>query len=105
MAITPKQAFEAAKVLWPEVRRIERNGEDGWLVVGANRGNIDWGDTDQYPLPEPEWVDAVFPMTLGSKGGLVITERIGLEELFAVDGGMVLGLTNVQHGSIAKFKR
>jgi hypothetical protein len=68
MSITPKQAFEAAKVLWPEVRRIERNGEDGWLVVGANRGNIDWGETDQYPLPEPEWVDAVFPQDVGKQG-------------------------------------
>ena len=29
---------------------------------------IDWGDTNQYPLPEPEWVDAVFPQDVGKEG-------------------------------------
>jgi len=64
MSITPKQAYEAAKVLWPNVKELKKNGMFS-LGIGAD---IDWGDTDQYPPPEPEWVDAVFPQDVGKQG-------------------------------------
>jgi len=76
MAITPKQAFEAAKVLWPSLTSIIKYEEGGWTghtdtnweFVRGYDSVVDWGDTDQYPLPEPEWVDAVFPQDVGKEG-------------------------------------
>ena len=66
--ITPQQAYEAAKVLWPDVERIEQ-ASTRWILKGHTQAvKIDWGDTDQYPLPEPEWVDAVFPDDVGREG-------------------------------------
>ena len=66
--ITPKQAYEAAKVLWPDVERIEQSSTR-WILKGCTQSaKIDWGDTDQYPPPEPEWVDAVFPQDVGKEG-------------------------------------
>jgi hypothetical protein len=66
--ITPKQAYEAAKVLWPGTRSITKYDEDDCIFHGPMSVSIDWGDTDQYPLPEPEWVDAVFPDDVGKQG-------------------------------------
>jgi hypothetical protein len=71
--ITPKQAYEAAKVLWPGVVTIKKWKDVGWTSDAPARvwdQPIDWGDTDQYPLPEPEWVDAVFPDDVGKEGRL-----------------------------------
>ena len=70
MSITPKQAYEAAKVLWPETRSITKYDEDDCIFHGPMSVTIDWGDTDQYPPPEPEWVDAVFPQDVGKEGRL-----------------------------------
>jgi hypothetical protein len=65
--ITPKQAYEAAKVLWPDVERIEQ-ASTRWILKGHTQSvQIDWGDTDQYPPPEPEWVDAVMPDDWGKE--------------------------------------
>jgi hypothetical protein len=69
--ITPKQAYEAAKVLWPGIVTIKKWKDVGWTSDAPARvwdQVIDWGDTDQYPLPEPEWVDAVFPQDVGKEG-------------------------------------
>jgi hypothetical protein len=73
--ITPKQAYEAAKVLWPETSHIRRASSTiGFIYsnrtdyIAASVQPINWGDTDQYPLPEPEWVDAVFPQDVGKEG-------------------------------------
>jgi len=68
VSITPKQAFEAAKVLWPDTRSLTRYGKNECIFHGSMTVDIDWGDTDQYPLPEPEWVDAVFPDDVGKEG-------------------------------------
>lgn len=75
MSITPKQAFEAIKILHPETHRITAyTKRTQWLHQWFSTGSfslfsisvdIDWGDTDQYPLPEPEWVDAVMPYDWG----------------------------------------
>ena len=77
--ITPKQAYEAAKILWPGAAYI-RKTPLGWQAMEIHADGrayaitygsgvtIDWGDTDQYPLPEPEWVDAVFPQDVGKQG-------------------------------------
>ena len=67
--ITPKQAYEAAKVLWPDLKCIEKNHGAYWATP-IDSVPIDWGDTDQYPPPEPEWVDAVFPDDVGKEGRL-----------------------------------
>jgi hypothetical protein len=71
MSITPQQAYEAAKLLWPGVRFVRKSlnyGGKDFYVEGNLRTEIDWGDTDQYPPPEPEWVDAVFPDDVGKQG-------------------------------------
>jgi len=71
LSITPKQAYEAAKVLWPSIVTIKKWKDVGWTSDAPARvwdQVIDWGDTDQYPLPEPEWVDAVFPDDVGKQG-------------------------------------
>jgi len=71
--ITPQQAYEAAKVLWPSIVTIKKWKDVGWTSDAPARvwdQVIDWGDTDQYPLPEPEWVDAVFPDDVGKEGRL-----------------------------------
>jgi len=71
MSITPKQAYEAAKVLWPSIVTIKKWKDVGWTSDAPARvwdQVIDWGDTDQYPPPEPEWVDAVFPDDVGKEG-------------------------------------
>jgi hypothetical protein len=81
--ITPKQAYEAAKVLWPGTTKLQKHPL-GWYAMEIHTDGrasaitygsgvpIDWGDTDQYPLPEsePEWVDAVFPDDVGKEGRL-----------------------------------
>lgn len=76
--ITPKQAYEAIKILHPDTHRITAYANrTQWLHQLFSTGSfsllsisvdIDWGDTDQYPLPEPEWVDAVFPQDVGKEG-------------------------------------
>jgi len=66
--ITPKQAYEAAKVLWPGMEKLEEAAGSFTVTGDIQRVSIDWGDTDQYPLPEPEWVDAVFPDDVGKEG-------------------------------------
>jgi len=71
MSITPKEAFEAIQVLWPSIVTIKKWKDVGWTSDAPARvwdQVIDWGDTDQYPLPEPEWVDAVFPQDVGKQG-------------------------------------
>jgi hypothetical protein len=71
--ITPQQAYEAAKVLWPSIVTIKKWKDVGWTSDAPARvwdQVIDWGDTDQYPPPEPEWVDAVFPDDVGKEGRL-----------------------------------
>jgi hypothetical protein len=77
--ITPQQAYEAAKVLWPGTTSLQKHAL-GWYAMQIHTDGrasaitygsgvpIDWGDTDQYPLPEPEWVDAVFPDDVGKQG-------------------------------------
>jgi hypothetical protein len=77
--ITPQQAYEAAKVLWPETSSLQKHAL-GWYAMQIHADGrysaitygsgvaIDWGDTDQYPPPEPEWVDAVFPDDVGKQG-------------------------------------
>jgi hypothetical protein len=77
--ITPQQAYEAAKVLWPETTSLQKHAL-GWYAMQIHADGrysaitygsgvaIDWGDTDQYPPPEPEWVDAVFPDDVGKEG-------------------------------------
>jgi hypothetical protein len=74
MSITPQQAYEAAKVLWPDTSHIRRASSTiGFIYsnrtdyIAASVQPIDWGDTDQYPLPEPEWVDAVMPDDWGKE--------------------------------------
>jgi hypothetical protein len=66
--ITPQQAYEAAKVLWPGATRVLRKGSTGFIYFGgdtyiaaeiANR--IEWPKgVDQWPAPEPKWRDATF---------------------------------------------
>jgi len=80
MAITPKQAFEAAKVLDSGLVKItiDEYGTSFHYPVQslglcsqsyARVSSVDWPKgTDQYPLPEPEWVDAVFPDDVGKVG-------------------------------------
>jgi hypothetical protein len=65
--ITPKQAYEAAKVLWPGMEKLEEAAGSFTVTGDIQRVSIDWGDTDQYPLPEPEWVDAVMPGDWGKE--------------------------------------
>jgi hypothetical protein len=72
MSITPKEALEAIQVLWPGTTSLQKHAL-GWYAMEIRADGrysaitygsgvpIDWGDTDQYPLPEPEWVDAVMP--------------------------------------------
>jgi hypothetical protein len=70
--ITPQQAYEAAKLLWPGVRFVRKSlnyGGKDFYVEGNLRTEIDWGDTDQYPLPEPEWWTRCFRMMSGSRDG------------------------------------
>jgi hypothetical protein len=79
MSITPKQAYEAAKVLWPGITYLQKH-HLGWYAMEFHADGtgicdhlrsgvtIEWGDTDQYPPPEPEWVDAVFPQDVGKQG-------------------------------------
>ena len=72
--ITPKQAYEAAKILWPEATKVQKRSDMTSMFCQNGRvclvidAKIDWGDTTQYPLPEPEWVDAVFPDDVGREG-------------------------------------
>jgi hypothetical protein len=74
MSITPKQAYEAAKVLWPDATKVQKRSDMTSMFCQNGRvsliidAKIDWGDTDQYPPPEPEWVDAVFPDDVGKQG-------------------------------------
>ena len=73
--ITPQQAYEAAKVLWPDLTLIKKFNGDGCTVPVKSPFEIDWGDIDQYPLPEPEWVDAVFPQDVGKPCRISIDGR------------------------------
>lgn len=67
MALTPKEAFEAVKKLWPEATRIIQSKGRYWRAPGIcvsieysidHAAGIDWGTTTEYPLPEPKWRDA-----------------------------------------------
>jgi hypothetical protein len=62
--LTPAEAFEHAKALWPAIQSIRRYHETedslGWVVVGfilqRFDAKIDWpADVDRWPPPEPEW--------------------------------------------------
>ena len=74
MSITPKQAFEAAKVLWPSVSKVCMRPDMLTMIVRERRvtilidAEVDWGDLTQYPPPPEEWRDAVFPDDVGKKG-------------------------------------
>jgi hypothetical protein len=65
--ITPKEAFDAIKVLWPKVVKIVKAQEFGWSGIeegttygpgGSSGAPIDWAGTTEYPIPEPKWRDA-----------------------------------------------
>jgi hypothetical protein len=64
LSITPQQAFEALRVLCPELKAIERtrgNMRVGWAFVDhdAEYVRIDWPEgVDRWPMPEPKWRDA-----------------------------------------------
>jgi hypothetical protein len=74
--ITPKQAYEAAKVLWPNTSHVKKLASVGFIHIDntdhipASISTIDWGNETRYPPPEPEWVDAVFPDDVGKEGRL-----------------------------------
>lgn len=73
--ITPQQAYEAVKVLWPEAVFIRRgDGASYWIDVhysqGINRliaaSFVDWPEgVHRWPMPEPKWRDATFPGDYG----------------------------------------
>lgn len=59
--ITPKEAFEAAKTIHPDMKYIERDCAfyfDAYFINGEsssfnwNKVKIDWGDLDRYPPKE-----------------------------------------------------
>lgn len=65
--ITPKEAFDAIKVLWPGTITITKSERSDLVrVLSADEepyrkalGDwIDWGNTSAYPAPEPKWRDA-----------------------------------------------
>lgn len=65
--ITPQQAFEAARVLWPGVAFIRR-GRHAWSLKHGDFVDvlIDWPvGVTQWPMPLPEWRDAKFPEDFG----------------------------------------
>lgn len=78
MSITPKQAFEAAKILWPGTSKIQKHPL-GWYAMEMHADGkasaitfgsgveIDWGSTKEYPLPLVEWRDAVIPDDWGKE--------------------------------------
>jgi len=67
MSISPQQAFDAIKVLRPNVDRIASNIVDSvrifdglWVHDGLwmqwNTTNIEWPEgVTQWPIPEPKW--------------------------------------------------
>lgn len=58
--ITPQQAFEAAKVLWPDATHIGKCKIDEWYIPGlSERVKVEWPvNIDRWPLPESIWRDA-----------------------------------------------
>jgi hypothetical protein len=73
--ITPQQAFEAAKVLWPDTVRIEKRGQGALIYVNdtdyvatAFPATIDWpSGVDRWPMPEPKWRNARMPEDYGKQ--------------------------------------
>lgn len=67
MALTPKEAFEAVKKLWPKVAKIVRKADTMWEGVeengsygpmGSTGEPVNWDNTTEYPVPAPKWRDA-----------------------------------------------
>lgn len=58
--ITPQQAFEAAKILWPDATHIGKCKIDEWYIPGlSERVKVEWpSNINRWPLPEPKWRDA-----------------------------------------------
>lgn len=60
-SLTPEELFSVAKVLWPDLYMIRKDGES-WLLYPENDQPtrdtpIDWGNLTQYPPPvEPQWI-------------------------------------------------
>lgn len=60
-SLTPEELFSIAKVLWPDLYMIRKDGES-WLLYPENDQPtkdtpIAWGDLTQYPPPaEPQWI-------------------------------------------------
>lgn len=62
--LTPAQAFEHIKALWPDARRLDRDAS-GWIasglddltINGSNSTTVEWGNTEQHPMidePKPD---------------------------------------------------
>jgi hypothetical protein len=64
--ITPKEAFDAIKVLWPTTTAIARSELGNVLLVISPSEpykqsfgvSVAWGTEVMYPKPEPKWRDA-----------------------------------------------
>jgi hypothetical protein len=73
LSITPQQAFEALRVLCPELKAIERtrgNMRVSWAFVDhdAEYAKIDWPEgVDRWPMPEPKWREPLMPQDFGKK--------------------------------------
>lgn len=113
--MTPKEIFEAAKVLDPSLKRIAvdehglsffypraRASDPGETSCGYARSssvNIDWPNgTTEYPLPEPKWRDAEWPRDTANPPKVcrirdTPAARWTTAELYGFDGGQwVTGL-------------
>ena len=66
--ITPQQAYEAAKVLWPRLEGIKKTDGPNVISICGINCLVEWGNETQYPPPPEEWVDAVFPDDVGKQG-------------------------------------
>lgn len=60
--ITPQQAFEAAKILWPNCSHITKGGMYGFIYQNntdyiGSRIEIDWPEGIDH-WPQPAWRDA-----------------------------------------------
>jgi hypothetical protein len=52
--LTPQQAFELYRVIYPQATSIDKTS-DGWsLICGPSRVEINWGSTTEYP-PQQKW--------------------------------------------------
>ena len=73
--ISPQQAFEAAKVLWPSCKKIDRVGVDGWVIDSGtgipSKASVLWPEnTKSWPVIETKWIPAnpnSFPYEYGRK--------------------------------------